>query len=703
MWLRRSGRRTTRCCRGLWSVPTTHVEDGERLGLWLQVQRRRWQARGWSEEERKAKKVSPLSDEEVARLEAVGVVWDVLAAQWEKNYALLQRFVEREGHANVPATHVEDGEQLGAWLRTQRTRWQARGERGGAQGEEVERGGAQGEACEPAERRGGGAAGGASPLSDEQVAGGGGPAEAHVLTRLCPLSLPDFNAGSTKRLATHAAALPTVVASMTSIAIRHPKQTPSRPSSRPSTAQSSTSTGRRPGSRATKSFGSDDARTQARPGSAVDESRPQARPGTAAAADGEGSGEAVRTAKASREAVLEQQDRELQSIETEEFKRKRDAASEFERKRNAARERKRSEEMEEELLKKLLARTPNGARSSAAPKLLLRTFCHYDRDGDGTVSFDEFKQVAARLGMITQKEPTARPQDEEERRRHGALRVLYDKHDRSGCGYLDYKVFCGTLAGHEMLDQGPPPPTVPDGLSDNMQAVTRRSTEMGAALRGRMRSGPEGRQMTREQEDCILQQAPAQRQHVREALDQMRREQKEAEELARRRLVDDSRRRHAAAEMARLEQAKKAREAAVEEAAAARKARLRLQQHETAIAEEQEERRREMEARTQRQWKDQIDKDRAMAVEQRRQQQEFRREYDKQLKEEKRQRAQQAAAARAHPRPGSAARVGGGAPSRSGLKAWSGSAPRPNSALRELKASRPNLGTAADSLDKLRM
>ena len=76
----------------------------------------------------------------------------------------------------------------------------------------------------------------------------------------------------------------------------------------------------------------------------------------------------MRTAKASREAVLEQQDRELQSIETEEFKRKRDAASEFERKRNAARERKRSEEMEEELLKKLLARTPG--RWKGPPALL---------------------------------------------------------------------------------------------------------------------------------------------------------------------------------------------------------------------------------------------------------------------------------------------------------------------------------------------
>ena len=130
------------------NVPATHVEDGEKLGEWLQRQRQRWQARGMSEEERKAKKVgTALSDEEVARLEAVGVVWDVAAAQWEKNYALLQAFVEREGHANVPATHVEDGEQLGVWLSNQRQRWQARG-----RSEE--------------ERK----AKSASPLSDEEVA-----------------------------------------------------------------------------------------------------------------------------------------------------------------------------------------------------------------------------------------------------------------------------------------------------------------------------------------------------------------------------------------------------------------------------------------------------------------------------------------------------------------------------------------------------
>jgi hypothetical protein len=61
--------------KGHANVPERHEENGERLGQWLPTQRQRWRAPGWSEEERKVKKVSALSDEEVARLEAVGVVW----------------------------------------------------------------------------------------------------------------------------------------------------------------------------------------------------------------------------------------------------------------------------------------------------------------------------------------------------------------------------------------------------------------------------------------------------------------------------------------------------------------------------------------------------------------------------------------------------------------------------------------------------
>ena len=90
-------------------------------------QRKRYAARELSEAERKAKKLSAMSDEEVRRLEALGVVWDVLADQWERMHGLLAAYREREGNANVPAKHVEDGERLGGWLQTQRNRHAGRG------------------------------------------------------------------------------------------------------------------------------------------------------------------------------------------------------------------------------------------------------------------------------------------------------------------------------------------------------------------------------------------------------------------------------------------------------------------------------------------------------------------------------------------------------------------------------------------------
>ena len=103
-----------RAREGSANVPAGHEEGGERLGEWLSRQRR-------------MHKAGRMAGERSRRLEAVGVVWDAVAAQWEKNYALLRAFVEREGHANVPRRHEEDGERLGRWLSRQRKRWQARG------------------------------------------------------------------------------------------------------------------------------------------------------------------------------------------------------------------------------------------------------------------------------------------------------------------------------------------------------------------------------------------------------------------------------------------------------------------------------------------------------------------------------------------------------------------------------------------------
>ena len=57
-------------------VPPGYKVGGTALRVWLDNnQRQRWQAREWSEKTRFYEKRSAMSDEELARLEAVGVVW----------------------------------------------------------------------------------------------------------------------------------------------------------------------------------------------------------------------------------------------------------------------------------------------------------------------------------------------------------------------------------------------------------------------------------------------------------------------------------------------------------------------------------------------------------------------------------------------------------------------------------------------------
>lgn len=50
-------------------------------------------------------------------------VWKKLS--WEEHLKLLKRYVVREGNADVPLEHIEDGVRLGAWLSKQWSEWQA--------------------------------------------------------------------------------------------------------------------------------------------------------------------------------------------------------------------------------------------------------------------------------------------------------------------------------------------------------------------------------------------------------------------------------------------------------------------------------------------------------------------------------------------------------------------------------------------------
>ena len=91
---------------GHGNVPARYPENSS-LGTWLSQQR-------------VFKKTGTLSPERIVWLEGLGVVWDPLDAAWEAQFAALQAFHSREGHANVPQDYPENP-SLGRWLTKQRT------------------------------------------------------------------------------------------------------------------------------------------------------------------------------------------------------------------------------------------------------------------------------------------------------------------------------------------------------------------------------------------------------------------------------------------------------------------------------------------------------------------------------------------------------------------------------------------------------
>lgn len=89
-------------------VPARHREGEEPLGAWVNSQRTTREA---------------LPEDRRQRLEAIpGWVWDAHAAAWEEKFALLLAFATREGHARVPAGHMEGDARLGQWVTVQRSR-----------------------------------------------------------------------------------------------------------------------------------------------------------------------------------------------------------------------------------------------------------------------------------------------------------------------------------------------------------------------------------------------------------------------------------------------------------------------------------------------------------------------------------------------------------------------------------------------------
>ena len=94
---------------GNCNVPKRHKEDGVNLGNWLGTQRQN-------------KKGGTLDTVKEKQLEDLGIVWDAMEYGWDEFSKLLIKYKGREGHCNVPNSHIEDGANLGIWLSNQKRR-----------------------------------------------------------------------------------------------------------------------------------------------------------------------------------------------------------------------------------------------------------------------------------------------------------------------------------------------------------------------------------------------------------------------------------------------------------------------------------------------------------------------------------------------------------------------------------------------------
>jgi len=94
---------------GHCNVPHSY-EPNKKLGAWVGKQRESYHKQ-------------LISQEKVDLLESIGFVWSRrVVSHWEEMYNNLKAYREVHGHCNVPSRY-EPNEKLGAWVQTQRARY----------------------------------------------------------------------------------------------------------------------------------------------------------------------------------------------------------------------------------------------------------------------------------------------------------------------------------------------------------------------------------------------------------------------------------------------------------------------------------------------------------------------------------------------------------------------------------------------------
>ncbi len=99
-------------------VPAQYVKDGIKLGSWLSNLRTYRKCGAQS---------NYLTEERIAALDSIGMIWDVLDMLWQRNYAAAKLYFEQYGNLDVSVEYVnENGVKLGVWLNNLRNAYKGK-------------------------------------------------------------------------------------------------------------------------------------------------------------------------------------------------------------------------------------------------------------------------------------------------------------------------------------------------------------------------------------------------------------------------------------------------------------------------------------------------------------------------------------------------------------------------------------------------
>lgn len=95
-------------------IPHSYEINNIKIGQWISTQRQAYKHK--NEEKFKYR----ISEEQINKLEEIGMVWDVIEYKWSKNYELVKEYYKEHGNISIPIDYEVNGVKLGKWLLNQK-------------------------------------------------------------------------------------------------------------------------------------------------------------------------------------------------------------------------------------------------------------------------------------------------------------------------------------------------------------------------------------------------------------------------------------------------------------------------------------------------------------------------------------------------------------------------------------------------------